>query len=585
MVRRGVLLAVAVVCLFIASLGLGVVAADDVDEEPGIDFECDDVGVPPDDFSPPEDGNETIGWFDGYWYDEPLDINASDGLTQDELDTLSARTAARLEAMRCLTFEELPPVEIITRDEFANETEAQFESVSPETRAFDNAQFEAMLLIGSTEDSIDVRQESRSVSVGGYYNFIENEIVIISEGQDEETLQIDEEILAHELGHALQDQHFDLAQFQRDTTDLDLGKLAVIEGDVHRIEMEYLEHCEEERWSDPCVTQDEGAGNGGGEPPSWGLYFKQFQPYSDGPAFVEHIYREGDGWESVNALYDDMPDSAMFSIYPDRYDEVETEDVLIPDRSDDDWERKQLPGEPDYNEIGQAGLSAMFMDPTYDDGDITSGPVVTGDDFLNLDETGTAVNPFNPLNYDLAYTDGWRGDKLYVYTDGEETATVWTIAWATEDDTMQFVEAYEELIAYRGGELVPGYANVWEFEGDSDFDMVLAVYPDDDRLWIVTAPTLNDLTAVHSDIEMIEIDDNGADDFQPADDLFGDDDDDTAPVLPADDGEEPPNDADGDDTIVVDDGTENDDPIPGFGVLLAIAAAIGAWFVLARRAD
>ena len=557
----GVVTLVAVALTGVALFGSGVGAAagvDDGTETVDVTLTADHELVescaeePPDDFAPPDDGNETVGWFDGYWYNEPLEVDASDGLTEDELEAVSARTAARFEAMRCLTFDSMPPVEIMDRDEFAAETDAQYADVDERTAQFDNAQFETMLLIGSEEDAIDVRQADRSATVGGYYDFIEDEIVVISDDPDQ--LQLDEAILAHELGHALQNQHFDLAQYERDTRDLDNGKLGVIEGDVHRVEQQYLEYCEEELWNEPCILDDGGEDEAAGQaPPNWGLYFMQFQPYSDGPSFVDHVYEEG-GWDAVNDLYDEMPRSSVEVIYPDRYGEFEPADLEVEDRSNDDWERLTFEDGPDHNVIGQAGLSAMLMDPAYNDGE-----VIPGDQFLNTDSETGDVDSENPLNYDHDATDGWNGDRLYAYEDasGEETATVWKQAWDDEDELATFVSAYEQLISVRGGEAVDGTAHTYEFGDGSDFEMALTLYPDGDRLWIVTAPTADDLTAVHDEIEVL---DDGA---SPLEDSDADADHETDTTDDSEDADD-----------AGDDGAA--DGIPGFGIAIAVIAIGGS---------
>ncbi|USZ71324.1 Hvo_1808 family surface protein [Natronosalvus halobius] len=516
---------------------------------------------PPDDFAAPADGNETIGWFDGYWYNQPLEVDASDGLTQAELEKVSARTAARIEALRCLSFETLPPVEIVDRETFAEESAGQYEDVDQRTRQFDNAQFETLLLIGSNDDAVDVRQADRSATVGGYYDYVNDEIVVISENSEQ--LQLDEAILAHELGHALQDQHFPLEEYVRNTTDRDNAVLGVIEGDTHRMEQQYLEYCENDRWNEPCIL-DDGVDGGEGEqsqaPPNWGLYFMQFQPYSDGPSFVQSVHDEG-GWDAVNALYDDMPDSAVEVIYPERYGEFEANDLDVPDRSSDDWDRLAFEEGPNYNVIGQAGLSAMFMDPAYD-----GTPVVPPESFLNLEASGE-INTTNPLNYDLEPTSGWQGDKLYAYENGNgETATVWALEWEDANEAATFVETYERLIDVRGGDRVDGTAHTYAFGDGSEFDMALTIYPEDDRLLIVTAPTVDDLTAVHDDIEVLE------DGESPLLDGNGETDD-------SNDSNDSENDADGDD-LSADEST--DDSIPGFGIGAAVSTLLLSFAGLAR---
>ncbi|UTF54662.1 Hvo_1808 family surface protein [Natronosalvus rutilus] len=518
---------------------------------------------PPEDFDAPADGNETIGWFDGYWYNQPLEVDASDGLTQAELEKVSARTAARIEALRCLSFETLPPVEIVDRETFAEESAGQYEDVDQRTRQFDNAQFETLLLIGSDDDAVDVRQADRSTTVGGYYDYVNDEIVVISENSDQ--LQLDEAILAHELGHALQDQHFPLEEYVRNTTDRDNAILGVIEGDTHRMEQQYLAYCENDQWNEPCILDDGSGGEEGDQsqaPPNWGLYFMQFQPYSDGPSFVQSVYDEG-GWDAVNALYDDMPDSAVEVIYPKRYGEFDANDLEVSDRSSDDWERLTFEEGPDYNVIGQAGLSAMFMDPAYD-----GTPVVPPESFLNLEASGE-VNTTDPLNYDLEPTNGWQGDKLYAYENGEgETATVWALEWENATEAATFVETYERLIEVRGGERVDGTAHTYAFDDGSEFDMALTIYPEDDQLLIVTAPTVDDLTAVHGDVEVLE---DGESPLVDGDDSETGDSNDS-------NGSE--SDADGDDSS--DDESTDDDSIPGFGIGAAVSALLVSLAGLAR---
>ncbi len=567
--RRLVLLLV-VVAMFgtvaVAGVGATTPAADH-----DIVHEC--AAEPPEDFAAPEAGNETIGWFDGFWYNEPLDIDASEGITEEELEKLSARTAARFEAMRCLPMETMPPVEIITRDEFANETAAQFANVSDRERQFDNAQFASLLTIGTAEDSVDVREDSRSVTVGGYYNFVEERIVVISDGDGDE-LMIDEPILAHELGHAIQDQHFDLETYHRPTKDLNNAKLGVIEGDVHLIEQEYLEHCEEDRWGEPCIEQDQDDTAGGASPPNWGLYFMGFQPYSDGPNFVDYIYTEGyegeNGWDAVNELYEDMPESSSQVITPETFGTESPADLEITSDPSGTWERLTNPTGPDYNVIGEGGMAAMFLGQTverYQSNEFDA-------EIIPLDEIMNPEGVNSPFNYDIWPTDGWTGDRLYVYADEDNrTGSVWKTAWEDEEQRDEFLTAYELLAEDRGGERVDGYVHTWEFDGE--YDMAVTLYPADDRLWIVTAPTVDELSEIYGGIELLEEEEENGDDT-------------TTP--PGDNGVSPGN---GDDTITPPNGDDDptppaddtdDDTIPGFGPL-AGALALLALVLWLRRTE
>ncbi|HKL30417.1 MAG TPA: hypothetical protein VJ898_14260, partial [Natrialbaceae archaeon] len=56
--------------------------------------------------APPDPDEDVIGWENGYWYDESIDVDQSDGLSDAELDRFVARTMARVERIRGLEFRE-----------------------------------------------------------------------------------------------------------------------------------------------------------------------------------------------------------------------------------------------------------------------------------------------------------------------------------------------------------------------------------------------------------------------------------------------------------------------------------------------
>ena len=454
----------------------------DADQVPQVVGEC--AAEQPEDFADPD--ADVVGWVEGYWYDEPLDINASGGIDQEELERLAARTAARVEAMRCINADEgVPPVEIQPREQFQEEQAGLFENVSEAERLFDNAVLETMLLVDSETSSIDQREANRGTSVGGTYNFLEDEITIVSD--DPENLRIDEEILAHEIGHAVQDQQFNLSQYDRPTTDIDKGTLGLIEGDVTLIERQYLDACENGGWEGGCVTEASGPEGGGSTPANWGLYFQNFQPYSDGPAFVEYVYEQR-GWDGVNDLYEDPPSSAIQIVEPDRFPELQPSEVTVADESTAEWERLDTPQGPDYDTLGIASISAMFMTPLYESqGAFT---IYGAEEILN------GEGALSPLEYDHPETEGWRGGSVYAYHGGaNRTGTVWKTQWAEPADWEPFVASYEELIEFRGGEAVGD--RTYTFPDESGYEMAVTIVTEGNNVTIVTAPTVEELDEIH----------------------------------------------------------------------------------------
>ena len=500
--------AVLAVALLLVSLSLAVavvpaVSATDTgqtDTHPVVD-QC--AAEPPADFADP-DGNssEVVGWVEGYWYDEPVNISIEDGLNGSELDRLSARTAARIEALRCLTVQSgLPPVEIIPREEFA--TDRQSRTVGETARLLDNAKFEATLTIDSQTDSAEVRQADSAERVGGFYDFISERIVIVTD--DPAALRIDESTLAEELGHAIQDQQFDLSSYERPTVDRDKGVLGLIEGDIGLVIDEYLAACEAGEWSEPCLSGESDGGGGGPDIANWGLYFEEIHPYSDGPLFIQQT-KEAGGWDAVNALYDNPPTSALHVTYPDTLGAVELTDPTVPDRSTDAWDRIPLgstsSGDPlTHDTLGISTITGMFAAPAYE-GD-TTREILPRSATTNFDDSGF-VDQSDPHEFAHPETKGWRGDGFYIYrSEDNEVATVWELVWASPEDAEPFVQGYEQLVDIRGGERVEGYAHTYTFDAETGYDIAVTLVPDGDRVTVVTAPTVDALTDVDQQLELL----------------------------------------------------------------------------------
>ena len=447
------------------------------------------------DDAPPDPEEDQLGWENGYWYNESIDVNQTDGLSEEELNATVARAMARVEVVRQLEFEEPVPVELMSREEFASSNN---HSVNETFRLFDDTKFEAMLLVGEQDDSLDVQQENRGSSVLGYYSPSEDAIVIVTENATDP--QIDEYTLAHELVHALQDQHFNLSSIRSETRDGANANSGIIEGDASLVEQRYEDRCGEGgSWNGTCVEpSSDGSGGGGGGLANFGVYFLKFQPYSDGPKFVASIYREG-GWEAVNAVYNDTPESAAQVIHPEKYGQDSPTEVELSDQQSDEWERIRPANRLDYGEVGQSGIASMFVYPLYHDG--SGGRIVQPQDWLNYTEDGD-VSSFDPLNYGFDYAAGWDGDRMHFYRNGDnETAYVWRIVWDSPEDATEFREGYEQVLFYWGAEEVS--ENTYRIpEGASQFADAFHISVEGDTVTIVNAPTVDGLSEVRSSVEV-----------------------------------------------------------------------------------
>jgi hypothetical protein len=436
------------------------------------------------------------GWEDGVWYNESLAISPEDGLNGTELNATVARSMARVEVVREAEFTERVPVTVINRTTYRREF-AGGNDYTETFRAFDNAKFEALFLIGEDRDALAVQNDNRGSNVLGFYSPARDEIVVVSESQTP-TLST-EFTLAHELVHALQDQHYNLSTYRAGTRDAANGQSGLIEGEASLVEDRYRGQCAA-AWD--CLNVSTTTNSTGGDL-HIGVYFVNIFPYTDGPGFVASQYRQG-GWAAVDGLYADVPASAEQVIYPERYGEDPPTNVSLADTTSGDWERVRpeptRPGSlrPAYATLGQSALSAMFAYTLYDE--YNRSGVVEPREWLNVDADGD-VNASDPLNYDLSVTNGWDGDRLHVYTSPgagtNETAYVWRLAWDSPAEAEEFAAGYRRLLAHWGGERVSGSPDHWRIDSGPFADSFY-LEVDGDTVSIVNAPSREALGEVYA---------------------------------------------------------------------------------------
>ena len=449
--------------------------------------------------APADPESDRLGWENGYWHNESVDVNQSDGLTQAELNATVSRAMARVEVIRGLEFDMAPPVEIVSREEFASSGNGSY---SESFRTFDDTKFEALFMIGESEGSIEVQDANRGATVGGYYSPAADSIVLVADNQSE--LQVEELTLGHELVHAIQDQEFDLTTYTSETRDGANANSGLIEGDANYVQYRYEQRCGEGgSWNGTCLSPEASGGGGGGGPPNWGVYFLNYQPYSDGPAFIASTYHQG-GWAAVNDLYDAPPESAEQVIHPDRYGTDPPTEVELTDQHGDGWERVRPESRLDHAEVGQAGVASMFAYPLYTDRpgiQRYAQSVVGPNTFFNYTDS-QQLSRLDPLNYGFDAAAGWDGDRMHFYRNaGNETGYVWRLVWDSPQDAMEFREAYAELLRYWGAERVGERTYRIPESSSSPFADAFHVTVEGDTVTVVNAPTTDSLTAIRSSAE------------------------------------------------------------------------------------
>jgi hypothetical protein len=227
-------------------------------------------------------------------------------------------------------------------------------------------------------------------------------------------------VMAHELTHALQDQHFDLRRFEKwpkGDSDAELAAHALIEGDATLAMTLYMAR-------NPLVAlafiRSLGAEGSASE------QFKQAPrairesllfPYEEGSEWATQLYRRG-GWPLVSQAFTKLPLSSEQILHSEKYISYEAPvKVSLPDF------KAALPGwkRLEYDVNGEWGYYLIL------------------DQFLNdATESKRAAA-------------GWAGDRFALY-EGPRPGDVFIAqmtAWDSEKDAKEFLDAYAKRTSKR----------------------------------------------------------------------------------------------------------------------------------------
>jgi hypothetical protein len=233
-------------------------------------------------------------------------------------------------------------------------------------------------------------------------------------------------VMAHELTHALQDQHFNLKRFEKwpkGDSDAELAIHSLIEGDATVVMFEYtaeqegvhLDITKIPSLKDQMLKQDE-SGDSARYPVLAGAPMVlrenlQF-PYIYGTGFVQEVLKNL-SWEQLNGSYTKLIASSEQIMHPERFLAGDAPvKVSIPDLAPvlgHNW--KKL--EEDVN--GEFGYMVLLAQ------------------FLGRPAASIAA-------------EGWGGDKFAAYENKQNGAVViaQSTTWDTAADAREFFDAYSE---------------------------------------------------------------------------------------------------------------------------------------------
>ena len=275
--------------------------------------------------------------------------------------------------------------------------------------------------IGVIPDGTDLRQAYKDFgasSIVGFYDTDDHRPVYVG---TQSPTPLQRRVLAHELTHALDDQHFKLDRLDdlnaECKDELALSYLSLVEGNAE---------VTATRWATRSLTPaeytqlqvEESSQGGGGLPSTVPLFFAQLLifPYPNGSTFVTDLLDRG-GTKEVDSAFRHPPVSTEQILHPGEYPSDVPEDVEVPDlaaKLGAGW--KDL----EFEDVGEGWLHLMF--------DLRIGP----------EESTTA-------------SSGWDGAQYRAWSHSKDTAVVLDTAWDSDDDAKEFADAMGEWIGQHIG--------------------------------------------------------------------------------------------------------------------------------------
>lgn len=408
---------------------------------------ADDGGAPTDGETTPalvagttEDPLDRIGWEDGYWYNDTIPLNRSDGVSDAELEAYLARAMARVEYLRGHEFTRPIRIDVQTRETLREKVErtgsfASNETLSSEKIRIMNVFWKALFFVGADRDVRAVRASEGASFLGAYYVFGSDRIRIVAPAN--EPPLVDEDLLVHELVHALQDEYAGTPLETRSDDD-NYATAALVEGDAIYVTRQFRDHCRAD-WD--CVDVPPRGGSGGdGDVHAGFRTLRQFA-YSEGPAFVHTLFTEGregtDGWPAVDAAFETRPRTTEEIIHPNRYPMESPDRPGRTVRPREGWRHLGGP----YT-VGEVEIFGLFWYQAERHGI----PVLDPDAYREPDR-----GEHDRFNYTATPSAGWDGDRLDVFVRGEQSGYVWVSRWDTRRDAVEFATAYRHVLAGNGG--------------------------------------------------------------------------------------------------------------------------------------
>lgn len=350
--------------------------------------------------------------------------------SQGEFQELKQVESILQDMVQIRDLEVAKPVQVNTLDRTQLRQKLQDQlatEVPPEKIAAEEALYKHLGMLKPDFNYRNFMVELYTEQIGGFYDPKTQELRLIK-GMSMTGLE-QQMLIAHELTHALQDQHYHLQNYLKpgdDNDDRTLAQMALIEGDATLAASEYVQFKTSER---PFMGIFEALGSVVSAA-KMTLSFEKFRsapkfirdslvfPYDQGLQFVSSFRQQGWSWKQMARLYHQPP--------------LSTEQILHP----------QAYLEPDPPQAVKLSLQ----------------PYLKGAKLLSENVWGELsyrqyLQHYLPWKEARASATGWQGDRFQVFQGAKPGAAGQRFAffsrWDSEVQAEQFLHAYRQSLNAR----------------------------------------------------------------------------------------------------------------------------------------
>jgi hypothetical protein len=336
-------------------------------------------------------------------------LGGSQAPAEASAPAIVTKVESQVEDIRELDFTRRVPVDAVTHEELVHGLEQTFDSSFPAELLHRRSL--AWATIGAIPPGTEIRGELEAFAgtrVIGYYDEVSKYLVFL--GSDDPT-PVQLVTLAHELTHALDDQHFGLMRLDELASDCEdegfQAALALAEGDATYVMIAYAQRyltLEEQ------LRMAEDSGSMADDIAPF-IVRLQTWPYTAGMGFVQSLVADG-GERAVDAAFRHPPVSTEQIIDPSAYPEDAPVPVDVPQlapRLGGDWR------DLDVQITGASWLSILLG--------------------LRIDQARAE-----------AAVEGWEGGIYRAWSDGNDVAVVLRTTWNGHDAASRFAQAMDDWL-------------------------------------------------------------------------------------------------------------------------------------------